>query len=30
VLLLDEVDSFLADRHQARHSWERTEVNELL
>ena len=30
VLLLDEVDSFLADRRQARHSWERTQVNELL
>lgn len=30
VLLLDEVDSFLADRRAAEHSWERTEVNELL
>ncbi len=30
VLLLDEVDSFLTDRRQARHSWERTQVNELL
>ena len=30
VLLLDEVDSFLADRREARHSWERTQVNELL
>lgn len=30
VLLLDEVDSFLTDRSQARHSWERTQVNELL
>jgi SpoVK/Ycf46/Vps4 family AAA+-type ATPase len=30
VLLLDEVDSFLTDRGQARHSWERTQVNELL
>jgi len=30
VLLLDEVDSFLSDRTQARHSWERTQVNELL
>ncbi len=30
VLLLDEVDSFLSDRRQARHSWERTQVNELL
>jgi SpoVK/Ycf46/Vps4 family AAA+-type ATPase len=30
VLLLDEVDSFLAERRQARHSWERTQVNELL
>lgn len=30
VLFLDEVDSFLSDRRQARHSWERTAVNELL
>ncbi|WP_295441852.1 AAA family ATPase [uncultured Thiodictyon sp.] len=30
VLLLDEVDSFLSDRRAARHSWERTQVNELL
>ncbi len=30
VLLLDEVDSFLADRAQARYGWERTQVNELL
>ena len=30
VLLLDEADSFLADRRQARHSWEVTQVNELL
>ena len=30
VLLLDEVDSYLADRRAARHSWERTQVNELL
>ena len=30
VLLLDEVDSFLSDRLQAKHSWERTQVNELL
>jgi SpoVK/Ycf46/Vps4 family AAA+-type ATPase len=30
VLLLDDVDSFLADRHAARHGWERTQVNELL
>ena len=30
LLLLDEVDSFLTDRSQARHSWERTQVNELL
>jgi transitional endoplasmic reticulum ATPase len=30
VLLLDEVDSFLAERREARHSWERTQVNELL
>ncbi len=30
VLLIDEVDSFLAERREARHSWERTQVNELL
>ncbi len=30
VLLLDEVDSFLRDRRQARHGWEVSEVNELL
>jgi SpoVK/Ycf46/Vps4 family AAA+-type ATPase len=30
ILLLDEVDSFLAERSQARHQWERTQVNELL
>ncbi|MEI6415198.1 MAG: AAA family ATPase, partial [Pseudomonadota bacterium] len=30
VLLLDEVDSFLSDRRQAKQSWERTQVNELL
>jgi len=30
VLLLDEVDSFLADRRQAQRIWERTQVNELL
>ncbi|NEX23052.1 AAA family ATPase [Thiorhodococcus mannitoliphagus] len=30
LLLLDEVDSFLADRRQAQRSWERTQVNELL
>ncbi len=30
VLLLDEVDSFLADRRQARQQWEGTQVNELL
>lgn len=30
VLLLDEVDSFLRDRRQARASWEVTEVNEML
>ncbi|WP_295393158.1 ATP-binding protein [uncultured Thiodictyon sp.] len=30
VLLLDEVDSLLSDRRAARHSWERTQVNELL
>jgi len=30
VLLIDEVDSFLRDRREARHSWEVTEVNEML
>lgn len=30
VLVLDEADSFLADRRSARHSWEITQVNELL
>lgn len=30
VLLLDEADSFLQDRRRARHSWEITQVNELL
>jgi transitional endoplasmic reticulum ATPase len=30
VLLLDEVDSFLQDRRQARQSWEVTQVNEML
>lgn len=30
VILLDEVDSFLADRSSAQRSWERTQVNELL
>jgi len=30
VLLLDEVDSLLRDRSQARQSWEATQVNELL
>lgn len=30
VLFLDEVDSLLRDRRQARHSWETTQVNELL
>jgi len=30
ILLLDEVDSFLTDRSQARHQWERAQVNELL
>jgi len=30
VLLLDEVDSFLQDRRGARHSWEVTQVNEML
>ncbi len=30
VLLLDEADSFLGDRRRANHSWEVTQVNELL
>jgi len=30
VLLIDEVDSFLLDRGSSRHSWEITQVNELL
>jgi SpoVK/Ycf46/Vps4 family AAA+-type ATPase len=30
LLLLDEVGSFLGNRRQAHHSWERTQVNELL
>ena len=30
ILLLDEVDSLLRDRHLVRHSWEVTQVNELL
>lgn len=30
VLFLDEVDSLLRDRRQAQHSWETTQVNELL
>lgn len=30
VLLLDEVDSFLQDRRNARHGWEVTAVNEML
>lgn len=30
VLLFDEADSLLLDRADARHSWERTQVNELL
>lgn len=30
LLLLDEADSFLQDRPQAHHSWEVTQVNELL
>ena len=30
VILLDEVDSFLADRSNAQRNWERTQVNELL
>lgn len=30
VLVLDEADSFLSDRRDAQHSWEVTQVNELL
>jgi SpoVK/Ycf46/Vps4 family AAA+-type ATPase len=30
VLVFDEVDGFLQDRREARHSWEVTQVNELL
>ena len=30
ILLLDEADSFFANREEAQHSWERTQVNELL
>lgn len=30
ILLLDEADSFLGDRTNAHHSWERSQVNELL
>ncbi len=30
VLVIDEVDSFLTDRREARHSWEVTAVNEFL
>ncbi len=30
VLLIDEVDSFLQDRRGAKHSWELTQVNEML
>ncbi len=30
VLLLDEADSFLYDRQHVQHSWERSQVNELL
>ena len=30
ILLLDEVDSFLAERGEAKQSWERTQVNEML
>jgi SpoVK/Ycf46/Vps4 family AAA+-type ATPase len=30
VLLIDEVDSFLRDRTQTRHSWEVTQINEML
>jgi transitional endoplasmic reticulum ATPase len=30
VLLIDEVDSFLRDRTQTKHSWEVTQINEML
>ncbi|MGJ8641806.1 MAG: AAA family ATPase [Luteolibacter sp.] len=30
ILLIDEVDSFLRDRTQTRHSWEVTQINEML
>ena len=30
ILLFDEADSFFADRRDAEHSWERTQVNEFL
>ncbi|QIZ77712.1 AAA family ATPase [Ferrimonas lipolytica] len=30
ILLLDEIDSLLSDRHGHQHSWETTQVNELL
>lgn len=30
ILMIDEVDSFLADRSGARHSWEVSQVNEML
>ncbi len=30
VLLIDEVDSFLQDRSHAKHSWEITQINEML
>ena len=30
ILMIDEVDGFLQDRRDARHSWEVTQVNELL
>ncbi len=30
VLLIDEVDSFLQDRARAKHSWEITQINEML
>ena len=30
ILLFDEADSFFADRNNAQHSWERTQVNEFL
>lgn len=30
IIMIDEVDSFLRDRKEARHSWEATQVNEML